>query len=300
MRGKVTMRKNICIHNEQCPTVLTPGIVFVQNLDFRGRIARPLMLHFIRPCVWYKDEDIRENVPQKDKLPTIIWISGGGFQTTQPLKYAPEFNYLVKKGYQVALVDYRVSGEAVFPAAVQDIKTAVRFLKANADKYGVDENRIAVMGDSAGGYLSTMLGATSEIEYFETEDWSGYDSSVKAVVDLYGPVDLLSSMTDSIYEGMTLTPIAKFLGERVIKDKELQKLINPIPYISEKTPPFLIMHGSNDAIVSYKQSELLYTALKQKGIPVDFYLVENTGHAGNEFWQEPIKEIISKFIEKYV
>lgn len=294
------MKKSICIYNEQCPVTLTPGVVYSQSLDFRGRIGRSLKLYFIRPCVWYKEEDIRQGVPAKEKLPAIVWITGGGFQSTAPLKYAPEFNFLVKKGYQVVLVDYRVSGEAPFPAAVQDVKTAVRFLRANADRYGVDGERIAVMGESAGGYLAAMTGLTSHIGEFDTDEWVGYDSSVKAVVDLFGPMDLLSAEQSSIFEGKLLTPINKFLGERAMTDEHIRKLVNPIPYISESAPPFLVMHGKNDEIVPYGQSEMLYDKLHEKGIPADYYLLEGAGHAGNEFWQEPVKKIILDFLETYI
>lgn len=295
------MRKTISICNTKCPSTLTNGVVFSQSLNRMGRVFRPLELHFIRPCVWYTQEELRDGIPAKEKLPTIIWISGGGFETTAPIKYAPEFNYLIEKGYQVALIDYRVSGEAPFPAALQDVKTAIRFLRANADKYGVDEKHIAVMGDSAGGYLSAMLGVTSDTDQFDTDEWKGYDSSVNAVVDLYGAVDLTSlEQQRPVHSGNVLTPIRKFLGDGGMNDKQIHKIANPINHISESTPPFLIMHGTNDQIIAHEQSELLYHALKEKGISVDFYTLDGVGHAGNEFWQEPVKEIIAAFLELYI
>lgn len=296
------MRKKMSISNTRCPSTLTPGVVFSQSLDHMGRVFTPLVLHFIRPCTWYTQEEIKSGIPPKEKLPTLLWISGGGFQTTAPLKYAPEFNYLVEKGYQVALIDYRVSGEAPFPAAVQDVKTAVRFLRANADKYGVDENRIAVIGDSAGGYLSAMVGVTSETDLFDTSEWSGFDSSVKAVVDLYGVVDLISLETNPlpVYQGHVLTPVRKFLGDKGMNSVQIQQIANPVNYLSEKTPPFLIIHGTADQLVPHEQSEHFYDALVEKGVPVDFYSLEGAEHAGNEFWQEPVKDIISSFLDTYV
>lgn len=143
------VKKQICVKEERCPVMLIPDIVYSQNLDKTRMPQRPLKLSFLRPNIWYTGKEIAEGTPLPEKLPTILWLTGGGFWRTMPLRYAAEYNYLVERGYQIAMADYRVSGEAVFPGAVQDVKTAVRFLKSHADQYGVDPERIAVMGEPA-------------------------------------------------------------------------------------------------------------------------------------------------------
>lgn len=250
-----------------------------------------MKIHLIRPDKW---------APKKEKLPTLVWIVGGGFRCNAPLKFAPEFSYLVKAGYNVVMIDYRVSGQEPFPGAVQDAKTAIRFLRAHADQYGIDENRIGVMGGSAGGYLATMLGTTAGMKEFETDEWAGYDSSVKAVIDLYGILDFKDAMENPTPADNThyITPIRLFVGEDGAKDEKLLHLSNPINFVSEKTPPFLILHGTADIVVSYQNSIKLYEALQAKGIPSDLYLLENVNHATHEFWQPEIKELILEFLKQ--
>lgn len=288
------MIRNLLIQVDEIPVCLMPGVVYSQPFTYFGHTSRALEMHFIRPA---------ENglyALEKTKFPTVVWIIGGAFKETAPLKFAPEFTYLAKTGYNVALIDYRVSNEAVFPAAVQDAKTAIRFLKTHADKYGVDRDRIAVMGDSAGGYLSAMVGATAGIKEFETDEWPEFDSSVNAVIDLYGSTDMESMLKDPDiqYFSDNFKPEIQFLGPSATS--ETWALSNPINYISNKTPPYLIFHGTVDEMVSCNQSKLLYEALEKKGVQADLYLLEGVYHARHEFWQPQIKKIILEFLKKYL
>lgn len=284
------MKTTISIQAKEVTSCLIPDITYSQVFNYHGKVPRSLKLHLVRPDCWGT---------LGEKLPTVIWIVGGAWRWTAPLRFAPELSYLAQSGFNVALIDYRVSSEAAFPAAVQDVKTAVRFLRAHAEKYGVDENRIAVMGDSAGGYLSAMLGTSRGIEAFESEEWAGYDSSVKAAIDFFGPTDL-ERMPKKTGNGGVTTPTAKFVGEENIQNEQVWKMANPINYISEDTPPFLIFHGMADEVVPYTQSELLYEALQKKKVPSDFYLLEGAGHAGFEFWQPEIKNIVLDFLTRYL
>ena len=182
------MKQTLSIQVDEPTICLIPGIVYSQAMNYFGKVPRSLQMHLLRPDAW--------DCAVEEKLPTVIWVIGGAWQETAPLRYAAELAFLAKAGYNVAMIDYRVNSEARYPAQVQDVKTAIRFLRAHADKYGVDENRIAIMGDSAGGYLSAMAGTTAGEAVFETEEWAGYDSSVKAVIDWYGPTDMKTMQED--------------------------------------------------------------------------------------------------------
>lgn len=285
------MKQTLSIELKEKTVCLIPEIVYSQVLNYRGKVPRSLTMHLVRPDHWGS---------LGEKLPTVIWIVGGAWRWTAPMRFAPELSYLAKAGYNVACIDYRTSGEAAFPAQIQDVKTAVRFLRANAEKYGVDENRIAVMGDSAGGYLAAMLGVTEGISEFDTEEWKEYSSSVKAVIDFYGPSELSSQAKTEGIQNVQMTPSRKFLGEDSYWNEDLWKRASPVHYIHKHTPPFLLFHGKEDEIVLPQQSDLLYEALQKQGIPVDLYLLEHTGHAGFEFWQQEIKDIVLQFLEKYL
>lgn len=288
------MVKNLSLQVAENPVCLIPDIVYSQPPAYFGYTSRALKMHFVRLA-----ED-GLGAQEKTKRPTIVWIIGGAFKEIAPLKFAPEFAYLAKEGYHVALIEYRVSNEAVFPAAVQDAKAAIRFLRAHADKYGIDENRIAVMGDSAGGYLAAMVGATTGMKEFETDEWEGYDSSVRAVIDLYGPTDLEAMVKDpdNRYFGDNFKPEVQFLGPSATHGT--WRLANPISHITRETPPYLIFHGTADEMVPDSQSRLLYEALEKKGVPADLYLLEGVYHARHEFWQPEIKEIILDFLRRYL
>jgi acetyl esterase/lipase len=217
-----------------------------------------------------------------------------------------EFSFLAYAGYQVAAIDYLTVNEAPFPAQVENVKAAVRFLRANAARYGVDSERIAVMGDSAGGYLAAMLGATGESTLFETEEWAGYSSAVKAVVDWYGPIDLLrmrkyalEKNPDSDEEDELLFRL--FAGCPISdKNHEWLASMSPEQYLSPRTPPHLLLHGTADEMVDVRESERYYDALMRAGVPAELYLLEGAGHCDQAFSQPEIQRIILDFFQRYL
>ena len=287
------MKKTLHIEAKEPLVALIPNIVYSQVPTYFGKVPLALHMHLLQPDVW-------DGLP--DKLPTVVWVIGGAWRETAPLWRATELAFLAKAGYNVALIDYRVYSQGCFPAAVQDVKTAIRFLRAHAGQYHVDPDRIAVMGDSAGGYLSAITGTSAGVPEFETAEWQGFDSSVKAAIDFYGPIDL-KYMQDHPYPDMAgkhITHEAQFLTEAGMADPETLRLSNPISFLSEHTPPFLIFHGTADEQVSPDQSVMLYEALQTRGVPADLYLIEGAMHAREEFFQPEIKAIILDFLGKYL
>lgn len=293
------MKTTIRTTMERSDIVLMDDIYYSQPLTYFGRKPRPLKMMLLRPIEWWGQKEL-------PSLPTIIWIVGGAWQQTFPSWRMAEFSYLAYAGYQVAAIDYRTVNEAPFPAQVEDVKSAIRFLRANAARYGVDAERIAVMGDSAGGYLAAMAGATGAGDLFETDEWAGYSSAVKAVVDWYGPIDLWRMRSDAPEqkpdsEGEDELLFQWFAGCPITEaNHDWLASMNPERYLSKRTPPHLILHGTADEMVDARESERYYDALSRAGVSAELYLLEGAGHCDRAFSQPDIQRIILDFLQRYM
>lgn len=187
-------------------------------------------------------------------------------------------------------IEYRLSGEATFPAQIHDCKAAIRWIRANAEKYNINPDSIGVWGVSAGGHLAALLGTSGDVQELEGEGGSeGFSSSVQAVVDWFGPSDL--SRFGSWMRVQSL------LGGLPTKKTKLAKMANPITYVMEKCPPFLMVHGQKDTLIPYTQSELLYRALKNANVEAVLIKVKNAEHG---FRPNPRKVTIEPNIQKIV
>jgi acetyl esterase/lipase len=234
------------------------------------------------------------------KLPLIIYVHGGAW-----LAGSKEFNaplgYLAED-YAVASINYRLSQHAQFPAQIEDCKTAVRWFRANADKYDIDPNNFGAWGESAGGHLVAMLGTTGDVNDFDKGENTGVSSKVQAVADYYGPTDLLQMDEHRLADGMVHnaadSPEAKLIGGPVQENKEKAARANPITYVSKGDAPFLIIHGDSDPLVPCHQSELLEVALKKAGVPVEFYVVKGGGHGG--FRDPNVPRLTKEFFDKHL
>jgi acetyl esterase/lipase len=217
--------------------------------------------------------------PQKP-LPIILYIHGGGWLKNSK-EYCPA-PVLVPKGYGVTCINYRYSSEALFPAQIKDVKKAVVWLKNNAQNYNLNPNKIGVLGDSAGGYLSALLGTSAGVQAWEDAKTSTPDSTrVQAVVSLYGPTDF-SQVTPAKNKDQPwfhYTQVTTLLlGGPISQKKAETKLANPLTYIDSNDPPFLLIHGELDRVVPLSQSEILYEALKTQKVPVKFIKIPNLKH----------------------
>ncbi len=213
-------------------------------------------------------------------IPLVIWVHGGGWRngSKDGISRAHE---LMKRGYAVASVDYRLSGEAVFPAAIEDTKAAVSFLRLNAKQYRLDPDRFGAWGSSAGGHLVALLGVTNDVNLFDTHEVSSKASSkVQAVCDWFGPTDFLrmNDFEGRIDHDAPGSQESEFIGAPIQQNPDKVARANPITYVDESDPPFLIMHGDADQSVPYNQSELLYAALQKAGVESSLYKVVNGGH----------------------
>ena len=236
-----------------------------------------------------------------EKKPAIIYFPGGGFTTTDYEKFIEMRFSLAKAGFVVAAAEYRVVPNK-FPAILEDGKSAVRFLKAHANAYGIDASKIGVLGDSAGGYLSQMVAVTGNEKQFDKGDNLHVDSSVQAAATLYGISDLHNigagfdeaiqkiHQSPAVTEALLVNGVAfnEYPGASILSDSDKSLAASSLGHIKKNLPPFLIMHGTEDKLVSPVQSEQLYEALKQSGNRVTYVKVEGAAHGDTVWFQKPI------------
>jgi len=232
--------------------------------------------------------------------PLIIHFHGGAFLfgTRRDDNLSPMLRVL-EHGFALASVEYRLSGEARFPALVYDCKAAIRFLRAGAKEYGIDPAKIAVWGPSAGGYLAAMMGATQGNPAFEDLSMGNADTSsdVQAVIDWCGPAGDFCLMDGQIRENSfgradhdhSLSPESRLLGHAIQEVRELSRLAAPVTHIHRDIPPFLIHHGRADEVVPVQQSEDLAKRIIQTAGPdkVSLKTFEGKGHHGQPWYDDP-------------
>lgn len=251
---------------------------------------------------------------KKEKMPAVLFITGGGFINANKDNGIQQRMALAEAGYVVASVEYRVAPTGKFPEPLEDVKAAIRYLKAHADQFNIDPERVGVLGGSAGGYLSAMVGVTNGTCQFDKGENLDQDSTVKAAVDVYGLSDLTKVGDDFSAEvqkkhksaGATEalwvngSPVFGGIDGGILADPEKTEAANPIHYISDQSAPFLLLHGTADTVVSPSQTELLHKALQARGIPSTRYLVKNAQHGGVYWVQPEVLQIIQDFFDKYL
>ncbi len=228
--------------------------------------------------------------------PAVVWIHGGGWKKgTYKMNLARRFT---DHGYVVASVEYRLSGEAVFPAQITDCKAAIRFVRAKAKEYGIDPDRIGVWGGSAGGHLAALLGTTAGTRELEGDYGNvGVSDKVQAACVFYGPADL--TVTREVPGKKKPGPVAELLGGKPTEKPALAKLASPIRHITRDDAPFLLVHGDKDPLVPTAQSESFCAALRKAGVDATFIRVKNAGHGFNQPGIEPTWDEIMKSVREF-
>lgn len=219
--------------------------------------------------------DIYYPAKTNEPTPAIVYVHGGGWYSGDKETGIGKSDIapLVSHGYLVAAINYRLAPRYKFPAQIEDVKCAVRFLRGNATKYNIDPDNIGAFGDSAGGHLVSLLGLTANNCLFENCEENREESdAVQAVVDIYGPSDLIQNFEN--YNSLFLETIFD------TTDPNAEILIrgSPVTYVSGDAPPFFIIHGDKDATVLLKQSQILYEKLVSAGVPASLLIVENSDH----------------------
>ncbi|MRR32046.1 alpha/beta hydrolase, partial [bacterium] len=245
-------------------------------------------------------------------FPVILHLHGGGFEIGDK-RDIHVLAYLkgLARGYAVASVNYRLSGEAVFPAGLQDIKTAIRWLRANSQTYHLDGDRIAACGGSAGGNFAAMVCLTANVTEFD-DPRSGnteYACNVQAAVDMFGPTDFLKMDAQLDENGFgpgdhceAHSPESKYLGAKLVDVPLKVELANPMTYIHEQMPPILIQHGRLDTMVPVQQS-MIFVEKLEKYVSHDrfeFDIIEGAGHGDPLFETDENMNRVFSFLDKHL
>ena len=239
---------------------------------------------------------------REKKIPLICYITGSAFHWQDIPSALPRLTYLANRGIGIASIQYRASDVAPFPAQVLDIKAGIRFLKEHADEYSFDREQFFTMGESSGGNVSLMSGLTTGIELFEEDIYRSYSSEVKGVIDFYGPTDI-TRMNDELSTQNHMEPDSPegyLIGRKnVAENPRLAEPTIVMNYVTmgREIPPVLICHGTNDELVPFGQSCMLYEKLKECGKKAVFYAIEGAHHGGSEFWSNRMLDIIEKFVK---
>jgi acetyl esterase/lipase len=224
----------------------------------------------------------------------IFWLHGGAWMLSN--KDWNNVKYLVKQGYALASVDYRLSGDAGFPAQIKDCNTALNFILAHSDSYGIDPKHFVVGGASAGGHLALLLGLARNEKAF------GADPSLKpfAILDFFGPTDL-TTILDEVGPGhghQVLEDAQQRLLGSLTNQLDMTRAASPIIYVSPGNPPVLILHGDKDDLVPYSQSQRLHSRLDQVGVSNEFVTVQGAGHDGPMFETPEIQKRVFSFLHE--
>jgi len=272
-----------------------------------------LDLDYAGDAMIYHRLDIYLPEEEKPTYPVVISIYGSAWfgNNLKGADLATLGKALLDAGFAVVTPNHRSSMDAKFPAQINDIKAVIRYIRANAEKYQIDTTFIGITGSSSGGHLAALAGTSGFVKQYTvgstTEDIEGsvgqyltYSSSVDAVVDWFGPTDFLimDSCGSSMVHNAPDSPESNLIGGPIQDNKDKCALANPITYIDENDPPFLILHGDADPLVPYCQSELLFNALQKANVPSQFVLVPNAQHGPGLFVEKYFKMMTDFFLNE--
>ncbi len=247
-----------------------PAVELVPDVVYTERAARPLKMLILKP----------KAQPEKP-MPAIVFLHGGGWFEGHPNRGLAALAHFAERGYLCAAVEYRLSGEAKFPAQIEDVKEAVRFLRAKAAEFHLDPERVGVWGQSAGGHLAALVGTSGGVKELEgAGGWQKFSSRVQAVVDWNGPVDFLEPVQMKWWAERKSDAVIRLIGGEPEANRERALRATPATYATADDPPFLIVHGDADEVVLPSQSESLYQALKRAGVDATLSVVKGAGHFG--------------------
>jgi acetyl esterase/lipase len=247
---------------------VTSDYELIRNIEYGQGGGHALLLDIYRPLE-----------PVATPAPAIIWMHGGGWSMGD--KYPSGVTFLAEAGFFCVSINYRLSGEAYFPAALEDCKCAVRWLRANAAAYNVDPDAIGVGGSSAGGHLAMMVACADESAGFEGDGgWEDVSSRVQAVCSYFGPIDLTSLLGESMIEN--------FIGASLQQDPDAFLRASPIYYVSAGDPPLLMINGNMDMLVPVGQAKEMQEAYQKQGLDARLIVVKNAGHGLVQAGSQPI------------
>jgi acetyl esterase/lipase len=231
--------------------------------------------------------------------PLVVSIHGGGWQSGDRTQTGDTLR-LVERGYALASVSYRLTDAATFPAQIRDCRAAVRWLRAHADEYGIDPTRVAAWGWSAGAHLAALLGTAPDESFGDPDVHPEQSHRVDAVLDCFGPTDLLAmaGQESDLDHTAADSPEGKLVGGPVRERADRARRASPLTHVDGTEPPFLVVHGSADAVVPRAQSDLFVSALADADDAVTYHVVAGGGHGG--FDDPAVPDLVDGFLDRHL
>lgn len=275
------------------------SVTLIPNNEYVQRDGKPLHFQLLMPA------GLRPEIPTSARYPLVVFVQGAAWEEQDMYAALPQLCTVARAGYVVASVKHRASSEAPWPAFLQDVKSAIRYLRANAEKYHIDPEQVAIWGDSSGGHTAQMVGVTGDMEEFKTPDNHDVSDAVQAVVDFYGPSDITQinnkPRDPMVTADKSRIPEDTLFGGCVVDHPEIAQPGNPINYIEtgKPLPPFLVAHGDEDPVVPFNQSVLTVQKLQETDHRVEFYKVVGAGH-GTYMWTDEMLQIVIRFLNAWL
>ncbi len=243
-------------------------------------------------------------LPEKTATPPplLIYVHGGAWRSGT--KTDVPIDPLLKQGFAIASVEYRLTPVAPFPANIHDLKASIRFLRAKAEEYSYDPKRFVIVGSSAGGHLAALVGVSNGQKELEGKlgQFTNQSSDVQAVVSLYGASNLQTILKQSTQRGLDVRvpALQLLLGGQPDDKPDLAKLASPVAHVDKNDPPLLLIHGDQDPQMPIQQSYELQEAYEKLKLPVQFEVIHGGVHGGVEFYDEKRMSFVEKFLRKHL
>lgn len=235
------------------------------------------------------------------KRPAIMFVHGGGWRSGYRTNFTPFAIAMAERGYAAATVSYRLSSEALYPAAIHDVRAAIRWVRSNADRYNIDGGKIAVAGGSAGGQIASLAGVTGNDDKFDPQGKSSHiPSSVQAIINIDGLSDFTSEAARFHEDDPRKNPsaAAAWFGGRYAEKADLWHEASPIFYVSENMPPILFLISDQERFsIGYKE---MTEKMKSSGVPYQVTRLPGTPHSFWLFdpWLQPSVAIVAQFLDQ--
>lgn len=266
---------------------IIPDVVFTQ------RPGADLKLQLIVP------QTVDEDVARAKRCPAIVFVQGSGWTSPNVWYEIPQLSQLAQRGFVIATITHRSTKDGhVAPAFLEDVKTAIRFLRAHADRFYVDPDRIGIWGTSSGGNAALLAALTMDSGAYQTHEYADQSDHVSVCVDTFGPADIFQQFgeVDAVMSEMYARQMIGNFSETFSLDD--LKFMSPVHLVKEgmDLPPFLIMHGTGDLVVGYQQSVSMHEKLLTSGYESDLVTVDDAVHEG-DFWSQDLLNHVFDYLE---
>jgi len=275
-----------CVLLNGCATHLPFSVKVQRNLEYARTGGQSLRLDIYSP---------RRPV---GKLPVVVWIHGGSWNSGSK-DFCP-IGFMAAQNLAIVSMDYRLDTVAPFPAQLYDCKAVIRWLRANAEKFNLDENHIGIFGVSAGGHLALLLATTADLPQFEGEVGGNlnFSSRVQCVCAFYPPTDLDRLVSNPVFRNNANSDVAKLIGGAVADNVDKANFASPLFYVNHNCAPVFLLHGGADTLVPPEQSEIFHDALRKADVEAYLEIIPGKGHG--IIAPKPVAEEIYRFFDRHL